>query len=177
MSIHPSLKLGMSWKTREGDYVADVFHAGRKEDEPLEAEPETGVGDGAVFAEFEIPPVIFPFKAEFGDFLFEDVEPFFALGAADDFADFGDEDVHGGNCFAIGISAHIEGFDLGGIVGDDDRFFAVFFREIPLVFGLEIGAPFNGEFEFFRRFFEDFNGLRVRDMGEGGRGNMLESGE
>jgi len=161
----------------EGDDVADVFHAGGEEDEALEAEAEAGVGDGAVFAQLEVPPVVVSVEAVVFDFLFEDVEPLFALRAADDFADFGDEDVHGGNRFAVIVAPHVERLDAGGVIGYDDRLFAVLFGEVALVLGLEIGAPFDGVFKGLGRFFEEFDGLGVGDVGEGGVEEMLEAGE
>ena len=106
------LKFGVAWESREGDDVADVFHAGDEEDEPLEAEAETGVGDGAIFAQLEIPPVVFRLESEFRNFFLEEIEPLFALDAADDLPDFRDEDVHRRDGFSIGIGAHVEGFDL-----------------------------------------------------------------
>ena len=58
VSRQGTLKLSVAREAWERDHVADVFHAGGEEDEPLEAEAEPRVGDGAVFAQFQIPPVV-----------------------------------------------------------------------------------------------------------------------
>ena len=76
--------------------------------------------------------------------------------------------------FPSSFDAHVEGFDLGRIIGEDDRFFAVFFSQIPLVFRLEIGAPFDGKFKGFARFFQDLDGFGIGEMSKGGCGDVLE---
>ena len=45
---------------------------------------------------------------------FEHIEPFFALAAADDFADPGDEHVHGAHRFAVVVDTHVERLELRG---------------------------------------------------------------
>ncbi len=49
-------------------------------------------------------------------------EALFALAAADELADFGDEQVEGCYGFSIVIISHVEGFDLGGVIGEEDGF-------------------------------------------------------
>ena len=39
------------------------------------------MGDGAIFAQLEIPPVVLWVEAELGDFFLQDVEPLFALAS------------------------------------------------------------------------------------------------
>ncbi len=51
-------KLGLAG-VAVGDDVADVFHAGGKEDKALKAEAESGVGNAAVFPQLEMPPIVF----------------------------------------------------------------------------------------------------------------------
>lgn len=46
-----TLKIGMPRVSWEGDHIADVFHAGSKEDKPLEAEAKTCVGDRSEFSQ------------------------------------------------------------------------------------------------------------------------------
>ena len=53
------LKLHVLRGSWEGDYVADVLHAGGELDGALEAQAEAGVGDGAVAAQVQVPPVVF----------------------------------------------------------------------------------------------------------------------
>ena len=52
-------KLRTARRARERDHVADVGHAGDELHGALQAQAEAGVGDGAVAAEVEIPPVVF----------------------------------------------------------------------------------------------------------------------
>ena len=92
------------------------------------------MGGGAVFSEVEIPPVGVAVEVVVFDFFFEDVEFVFALGAADEFADAGDEDVHGSAGFTVVVGVHVEGFDLLGVVGEDDGAADVFFGEPTFVF-------------------------------------------
>ena len=78
----------------------------------------------------------------------EDVETFLALAAADDFADAGHKEIHGGDRLAIGrvavVFAHVEGFDRARVIVDRDRALEVFLAEETLVFGLEVVAPRDG---------------------------------
>src|SRR3954470_20724686 len=82
-------ELGVARRAGEGDHVADVGHAGGVEDRPLETEAEPGVGDGAVASQVAIPAVRLPEEAHLIEAGVEHVEPFLALGAADDLADAG----------------------------------------------------------------------------------------
>ena len=52
--------------------------------------------------------------------LFENVEAFFALAAADDLADAGDEHVHGPHGFAVVVDAHVERLQRARIIVQDD---------------------------------------------------------
>ncbi len=69
----------------EGDYVADVCHAGNEKHQTLESEAESGVGHSAEAAGVEIPPHIFHRYIEFFDTGEEFVVVGFALATADDF--------------------------------------------------------------------------------------------
>src|SRR5438093_720634 len=82
-----------------------------------QAEAEAGVRRGAVAAQFQIPPVGFLGKVLLPDAIAQDVVPLLALAAADDLADPGGEDVHGAHGLVVVVAAHVERFDLFGIVG------------------------------------------------------------
>ena len=125
------------------------------------------MGDGSVLAQLQIPPVVLGVEAEVDDLFFQEVEPLFALAAADDLADFWNKYVHRGDGFAIVVGAHVEGFDLRGIVGEDDRFFAVFFGKIALMLRLKIAAPFDGKLKRFVRLFQDLDRFCVGQVGKG----------
>ena len=130
------LEVGGAGGAVERDDVADVFHAREVHDEAFEAETEASVGGGAVFAKVEVPPIGFFREAEFVDPGFEDIEAVFALGAADELADAGDEDIHGADGFVVVVAVHVEGFDIFGVVGDDCGATDFLFGEPAFVFGL-----------------------------------------
>src|SRR5690606_29123679 len=88
------LKLGVAGRTRKGDHVANVLHAGEVEEHAFEAKTEASVRHCAESTQIEIPKV-----GLLGHFLFlhallEYVESFFTLGAADDLANSRNKDVH-----------------------------------------------------------------------------------
>src|SRR5262245_42894531 len=101
-------KFRAAWRPRKRDDIADGGHSGEEWDGAFQAEAEAGVGDGAEAAEIQIPPIVGGIEVLLGHALLEDVEAFFALAAADDLADLGDEDVHGADRFAVIIDAHVE---------------------------------------------------------------------
>ncbi len=136
------------WGCGEGDYVADVCHAGNEEHQTLESEAEARVGHSAEAAGVEVPPHIFHRYIEFFDTSEEFVVVGFALATADDFTDFGEEYVHGANGAAVVVLLHIEGLDILGIVGEDNGLAEVLLYQVALVLALEVDAPFNGNFEF-----------------------------
>src|SRR5689334_14379178 len=86
-------------------------------------------------------------EVHFGHELVEHVEAFFALGAADDLAHAGGEDLHGGNGFAVVVDAHVEGLDVLGVVHDDDGLLEMVLGEVAILLGLEVDAPLDGELE------------------------------
>src|SRR5262249_11522249 len=112
----PSLKLGVAGGAGEGDDVADGGDASQEHQQALKAEAESGVGDGAVTAQVNVPPVILGF--EFVEFhVFEElVQALLTLGAADDFADAGNQHVHGGDGLVIVVEPHVEGFYFARII-------------------------------------------------------------
>ena len=62
--------------------------------QPLEPEPKPRMRHRAVTAEIAIPLVMLRIEPELRHALVENIEPFLALRAADDFADAGREHVH-----------------------------------------------------------------------------------
>ena len=106
----------------------------------------------------------------------EDVIAFFALGAADDFADAGDEEVHGGDGFFVVVEAHVEGFDFSGVVVDGGGLVEVFFGEPAFVLGLEVEAVLDGVLELFPGGGEEGYGIGVGDALEGFCDDGFEAG-
>src|SRR5581483_1496598 len=139
----------MAREARERDGVADVFNSCCELHKALKSCAKAGMGNGAVFSELEIPPVVFRLKTKVDDFFLEALEALFALASADDFANFWNENIHRSNGLAVVVIAHVEGFDLCGVVSEDDGLFAMFFCEKPLVFRLQIDPPFDRELEGF----------------------------
>src|SRR5260370_41301231 len=85
-----ALELGVPGSTGEGNYVADVLHAGEVHEHSLKAHTEAGVLHAAEAAQVQIPPVGLFFETVGGHFanaLEKDVVALFALAAADDFAE------------------------------------------------------------------------------------------
>ena len=81
---------------------------------------------------------------------FEDIEAFFTLGPAYDLANTGKQDIHGPYGIVILIHAHVKGFNLLWIVGQDHRFLKMLLYQIPLMFRLQIcPPPFNEVLELF----------------------------
>jgi hypothetical protein len=98
---------------------------------------------------------------------FEPFESFFPLGAADDLADAGNEDIHRGDGLSVIVLAHIEGFDLLRIAGNDHGFFKMLFHEVTFVFALQIDAPLDLVLEFLflicRGLQQDVDGFGIGD--------------
>ena len=84
-----------------------------------------------------------------------------ALGAADDFADVGEEDVHGADSLAVLVLLHVEGLDFLGVVCEDYGLLEVLLDEIALVLALEVRTPVYGELEFLAGLLENLHALGV----------------
>mmetsp|Transcript_18809 Transcript_18809/g.57856 ORF Transcript_18809/g.57856 Transcript_18809/m.57856 type:complete len:220 (-) Transcript_18809:1146-1805(-) len=160
------LEFGVAGIPGEGDGVADVVDAGAEHEEALEAEAEAGVGDGAVEAEVGVPLDALGVEADVLAAGLEDVEVVLALGAADDFADFGDEEVHGRDGLVVVVELHVEGLDVFWIINQDDGAFVDDVRQVLLVLGVQVHAPLDVvvlEGDCFGRdgFLQHVDGLRV----------------
>lgn len=57
------LEIGIPRCAREGDHVTDIFKAGEIHHHSFQSKAKTGVGDGAVPAQVEIPPISFFIQA------------------------------------------------------------------------------------------------------------------
>ena len=85
-----------------------------------------------------------------------------ALAAADDLADARRQDVHRGDGLPVVVAAHVEGFDLVRIVGDDHRLLEKLFGEVALVLALQVDAPVGRELEVLAGFLQQRRSLRYR---------------
>ena len=150
----------------EGDGVADVADAGEVHDAALEAQAETGVAGGTVFAKIHIEVVVLGLHAQLFDTGLQQIVVVLTLGAADDFADAGNQAVHGRHGLAVGVQLHIEGLDLLGVVGDEDRLFEYFLGEEPLVLGLQVAAPVDGVLKPVVVLLQQRHGIGIGDTAE-----------
>src|SRR5579872_1960840 len=159
------LKFSALGSPRKSNDIADIGHAGDKEHHALESQPKTGVRYGSKPARIEIPPHFLDRNMHVDHALFQPLESFLALGAADNLPDPGNEDVHGRDGLSIVVLAHIEGLDVLRITGHNDGLPEMAFDEVPLMLGLEIDSPFDLILEFLlligRRLQEDIDGLAV----------------
>ncbi len=119
------------------------------------------MGHGAEATGVEIPPHILHRYVQLLDTGEEFVVVGLAFAAADDFADFGEEDVHGAHGAAVVVLLHIEGLDVLGIVGEDYGFLEVLLYEVALVFALQVDAPLDGDLELDARCLEDVDALGI----------------
>ena len=130
------LKVCVARRAREWDDVADIFQSGEIHHDALQSEAEAGVRDGAESSQIEIPPVGFFIETAGAETLQEHVISFFALAAADDLTDSGNQHIHGARGSVVFVDAHVKGFDIFGVVGDDHRLLENFFGKKALVLGL-----------------------------------------
>ena len=103
------------------------------------------MGDGAVFTQVAVPPVVGLVQVHLIQAGVEHVKAFLALGAADDLANAGRQHVHRGNGFAVVIHTHIKCLDVFRVIHDHHRSADVFLGEPAFVLALQIHAPLHGE--------------------------------
>ena len=120
-----------SW---ERNNVSDIRHAGKIHNSSFKAEAVACVLSAAVSSEVEIPAVVLLFEAKLFHACGENVEAFFSLATANDFANAGNEAVHSRNGFAIVVETHIKGFYLLWIICYKNRAFEHFLSEVSFVF-------------------------------------------
>src|SRR5690554_120543 len=124
---------GYSWV---GDNIANVGHARYISNQAFKSQAETSVRYCAIASEVYIPFVGFSVHAVFLHASLQDVQAFFTLRATDDFTNAGCQYIHGSNSFAIIAKAHIESFDLSGVVFHDHRGIKVLFCQVALMLSL-----------------------------------------
>ena len=129
----------------------------------------------AVFSQVDIPRIRFGIETVLGEVFEQNVEPFFTLTAADDFADAGDEHIHGSDGFLIIVETHVKRFDFFWIVIDGDGFFKMLFGQPAFVFGLEVEAVGDWIFKGLAAGNQQLDGSGVGDSFERTAGNKLES--
>ena len=121
---------------------------------------------GAVLAQIQVEAIVLRLHAQLLDAVFQDVVVILTLAAADDLADAGNQAVHGGHGLTVGVQLHVEGLDLLGVVRDEDGLLEDHFRQVPLVFGLQVAAPVDGILELVVVLLQDLDGVGVGDAAE-----------
>ena len=91
----------------------------------------------------------------------EHLEPFFALAAADDFANARDEQIHRCDRLVIVIQTHVERLNLFRIIENRNRTFEMFLGQPTLVFGLQIQSVIDRKFKFLAALLEKIDSIRV----------------
>ena len=135
----------------ERDHIPDIVDAGDEHQQTLEAQPESGMRDGAVFPQIRIPAVGLGIDVVVLEIFQKHIVTLLPLRAADDLADARHEQIHRGDGFAVLVEAHVEGFDLLGVVENGGGLLEILFREPALVLGLEVQAVGDGVLEIFPR--------------------------
>ena len=69
--------------------VANILHPGAQKNQAFKAEAETGVGDGAVTTQVQVPRLFFWHEVTFHHSAFQHVQSLLALATADEFANLG----------------------------------------------------------------------------------------
>ena len=148
------------------NHIANVPHPGQEQQHALQPQAETRVRYRAVAAQVEIPPVRCRIEALLLHPFFEDVEAFLALAAADDFADTGDQHVHGSNRFAVVVDTHVERLQRARIVVQDDGVLEVLLGQESLMLRLQVDAPLDRILERLARLEKNINRIGVGDTQE-----------
>ncbi len=172
-----ALELGGLRGAGEGDDVADVGHAGDKEQQALEAQAEAGVRAGAVATRVEVPPHVLHRDVEFLDAAHQLVVVLLTDAAADDLADLREEHVgalygEAGEALTLAlflhvvVELHVEGLDFLRVVDHDDRLLEVFFHQVALVLACQIHTPTHRELELLAVFDGLFQYLDAFGVGQ-----------
>ena len=111
----------------------------------------------AVFTQIQVPPVVFAFQTQCIHTSFQNIQSFFSLAAADDFAYAGNQQVHRSYCFLVIVQTHVECFDFYRVVCNEYGFFEDLFCQISFMFCLQVDTPFYGIFKLLTGFFQQFN--------------------
>ena len=117
-----------------------------------------------------------PFKAVFVagflHFLKKAIVTLLALRPADDLPFPGDEHIAGRDGLAIVVFPHVEGLDVFGVIGEENRPFDYRFGYVAFVLGLQIEAPVNVVFlklmAVLHRFLQNIDGFGIGHAPEGG---------
>jgi hypothetical protein len=164
---------------RKGDDLLDALHAGERGDESLHTHAPSTVRGSSPFPELLVPGVLIGREASGAHGHVEGLGPLLADAPTHELAHSGDEEVEAGDGPSIGVDAHVEGFLLLGVVGDEDRPSDMLLGEEALVLALDPGAPGGGIDKGLDGvgLFEDGDGLGVGEAEVGALGETVEAGK
>src|SRR5699024_12677640 len=121
---------------------------------------------GTVFAQIELELIILSVKPHFIHALHQLVVVVLSLASSDNLTDSRNQTVHSRNRLSILVHLHIERLDILRIVRYEYRTLIDLFRQVTLMFGLQITAPGYLVVELVIILFQKLNPLCIRPMGE-----------
>ncbi|MPM27916.1 hypothetical protein SDC9_74432 [bioreactor metagenome] len=158
-----------------GQHVPDVAHAREIHHHPLKSKAEARVLAGTVPPKVTVPPVILRVHAQLPDAALQQLQPLFALAAADNLADPGNQAVRCGDGLSVVVHAHIERLDLLGIVRDKNGLLEHLLRQESLVFRLKVSPPLHLIVKPVVVLLQDLHGLGVAHPAKVGGCHMLQA--
>ena len=120
----------------------------------------------AVFPQIQIEVIVGRVHAQLLNASFQDVIVVLSLGAADDFTNAGNQTVHSSHGLSVGVQLHVEGLDILGIIGDEDRLLEHHLGEVTLMLRLQIAAPVDGVLKLVVVLLQQGYSLGVGDAAE-----------
>ena len=97
----PLLKFCGTGDTWEGEHIPDVRNAGHIHNQTLESQPIACMFAAAEPAQVKVPGLVLFLKPQFFHSCGQNVQSFFTLATADDFANAGYKQIHRGNGFTV----------------------------------------------------------------------------
>ena len=119
---------------RERNDVADVVDSGNEHQQSFKPETKPGMRHGPEPAQINIPVILLFAEIVLFQVRLQHVKTFFALAAANDFPNTGNQHIHSRYRFTVIILPHVEGFDIGGVVVNGDGTLEVSLCQVALVF-------------------------------------------
>ena len=128
----------------------------------------------AVFPQVHVEAVVFFTHTQFFNTGLQNVVVILTLAAADDLADTGNQAVHSGNGFAVGIQLHVESLNFLGIVGDENGTLENLFRQETLMLGLQVAAPVDRVLKLCVMLLQNLHGIGIGNVTKIGVQHMVQ---
>lgn len=100
-----------------------------------------------VSSQVQVPPIVLFRQLQLIDSLLEHFQDFLSLGTTDDFSDLRGQNIESSDCLAVLVLFHVEGFDVFGIVVNDDRAVEDVVAKISFMLRGKINTPVDFVFE------------------------------